>query len=161
MQKSRLCLLVACVFLFSSVWSVAFATDNNAPVKFGQGDTTMVLYETSHKHEYAYAQESDPYLVQYESNGSATHSLCKYYWGVCRYCESVSSVVVIGTSEAHTFVYTGTNQHIVGESRHKYFYECGACGEVIFDTYVCPGTGNGDCIIITPGAYRGIVLEEK
>lgn len=161
MKKSNICLLVACALLLSSVWSVALATDNEAPILIGQRDIAMVLNSGTHVHEYGYNESQAPFMQKYVSNSTVSHSLYKYYNGVCIHCAKEGTVVVIGDPIAHTLRYTGSNQHIIGESRHKYFYACNVCGYTTYDTMLCPGTGNGDCIIINPGVLGGGVAEVR
>ena len=153
--------MIVCTLLLSSVCTAALAADNHVSILVGQRDIAMVLGADDHQHVIAHYEGQEPYQEVYVSNSAATHSLYKYYRGVCVHCSKEGSSVIIEDAEPHTFRYTGQNQHIVGASRHKYFYQCSVCGETTYDTFLCPGTGNGDCIIITPVTNRVIVTEKQ
>ena len=158
MKKSYICFLIVCTLLFSFS-TVALAEEHDAPILIGRQDIAMVLNTTDHVHEFAYYEGQKPYKTSCKSNGSITHSLYSYYEGVCIHCSKEGTVVVIGAAEEHVFKYNGQNAHMKGESRHKYFYTCDACQETIYDIFLCGGTGQGDCIIMVPGAARGAVME--
>lgn len=162
MKKIHMCMLFVCAFLFTMVWSVAVAEEHDdSVILIGQQDIAMVLNSDTHEHVFSHHESQTPFMQEYVSNGYASHSLYKYYEGVCIHCPKEGTVVVIGDPVAHTLRYTGENDHISGESRHKYFYECNACGFTTYDTMTCPGTGNGDCIILTPGVLRVAVSEVR
>lgn len=159
MKKFFACSLIISVLMLSMTWTGVLAEENPVAILIGKHDLLMTPNGTTHVHEYAYFESQEPFKQNYVSNGYASHSLYKYYNGVCVHCAKEGTVVVIGDPVAHTLRYTGSNQHIPGESRHKYFYVCDACGYTTYDTLLCPGTGNGDCIIITPGVLRVAVTE--
>ncbi len=158
MKKSCICLLIVCALLLFSVPPAALAAYCEDPIFGGQQDN-MAFDSAGHEHQYGYYEGQKPYLERCESNGGITHSLYKYYTGICIHCAMAGNVAAIGAPENHVFEYSGLNQHVKGENRHQYFYACNACKEVVFDIYLCPGTGNGDCILIVPGANQELTAE--
>ncbi len=159
MKKSCICLLAVLALLLSLVPSVALAAKKDIPSLTAQRGSAAAPDSTSHEHRFGYHEGQKPYLECYKSNGGVSHSLYKYYAGICIHCAKEGNVAAIGAPENHVFEYSGINQHVKGENRHQYFYVCSTCGEVVFDTFLCRGTGNGDCMIMLPGMLLGVAEE--
>ena len=144
MKKNRLCSLVVIVLLVAACMT-ASAEGEFYPVAI---EPTVSAQRAACEHEYLVYENAAPYKEGYESIGDINHAYFEYYRGVCRLCGSVGTVVITETPAQHSWIYTGQNQHEEDRNRHRYFYECNVCKESREDTLPCPGTGNGDCIIM-------------
>lgn len=150
-MKRCICMLLAfAIFGFGQACAVGYKDDIKVTAS-GQNDG---IWLTVCEHEYLIYGQTGPYSEGYESCGSINHAYFKYYRGVCRYCGSDGTVVIMGPTQQHTRVYANRNEHVVDENRHAYIYECSVCDAEMYEYYPCPGTGDGDCIIITPGVTK-------